>query len=67
MRRRLVSGNGDRSLGEQQTSEIVHAAVVAHAAHHTLRIGGIRDIGVSNCTPFDEFFAGLSVVSSVLV
>lgn len=67
MRRRLVSSNSDRSLGEQQASEIVHATIVAHTAHDTFRIRRISDVGVSDSAPFDEFFAGLSVGSLVFV
>jgi hypothetical protein len=62
MSRSLVAGNSDGSFREQHASEVVHAAVVAHAAHDTLRVAGVGDVGVRESAPFDEFFAGLSGV-----
>jgi hypothetical protein len=62
MSRSLVARNSDSSFGEQHASEVVHAAVVAHAAHDALGVAGVRNVGVGEGAPFDEFFAGLSVV-----
>jgi hypothetical protein len=60
MSRSLLAGNSDSRFGEQHASEVVHAAVVAHAAHDALRVAGVRDVGVGECAPFDEFKGGLS-------
>jgi hypothetical protein len=62
MRGSLVARNSDSSFGEQHAGEVVHAAVVAHATHDAFGIAGVRNVGVGEGAPFDEFFAGLSVV-----
>lgn len=66
VRRSLVTRNSDRSFSEQHAGKVVHATIVPHATHHALRITGIGGIGVGNGAPLDIFFAGLSVVGSVL-
>jgi len=58
----LISSDSDCSFGEQHAGEVVHATIISHAAHHALWVTGIGGIGVSNGTPLDEFFAGLSVL-----
>jgi hypothetical protein len=58
VRRSLVACDGDGSFGEQQASQSVHAAVVSHAAHHTLWVAWVGDISVGDGTPFDVFFTG---------
>jgi hypothetical protein len=65
VRRGLIACDGNGSFGEQHASQSVHAAVVSHAAHNTLRVAWVGDIGMSDGTPFDVFFAGFPASLSV--
>jgi hypothetical protein len=61
MRRCLVPRNSDSRFREEHASEVVHAAIVAHAAHDALRVAGVRNVGVGEGAPFNEFFTRLSM------
>jgi hypothetical protein len=58
VRRGLIACDGNGSFGKQHASQGVHTAVISHAAHNTLRVAGVGDVGMSDGTPFDIFFAG---------
>lgn len=60
VRQRLLSRQNQSRLRETDTCEIVHAAVPAHAAVHTLGVVRVRDVGVGDGAPFDEFLFDLS-------
>jgi hypothetical protein len=63
--RSLIACDGNGSFGEQHASQSVHAAVISHTAHNTLRVAWIGDVGVSDGTPFDVFLAGFPASLSV--
>jgi hypothetical protein len=63
--RGLVACDGNGSFGEQHSSQSVHPAVISHATHNTLRVVGVSDVGMSDGTPFDVFFAGFPASLSV--
>lgn len=60
MGKRVVACDGDGSFSEEDTRQVIHAAVPAHTSMGSLGIVLIRNIRIGYCSPFAILLACFS-------